>query len=106
MASQSTTIAVIALASAILAAFVPGVSDASSPVVGPVAVAGGGDHSGQGAGVAEAGIATMAVAARPNVADAKPVSDQRSRRIPIGCERTVSPLVRSAYATQVARCVT
>lgn len=106
MARQSITIALIALASAILAAFVPGISDASGSVVGQVAATGAGDHSGHGAGGAEAGTANVVIAAGPKVADAKPAAAQRSRRIPIGCERTVSPLVRSAYATQVARCVT
>lgn len=99
MARQSTTIAAIALASAILAAFVPDVSDASASVIGKAGVG----HL--GLGMAGAGSARMAVIAGPRTANVRPAG-QASRRIPVGCERLVSPLVRSAYAAQVALCVT
>lgn len=111
MAGRMATMVGLAAISAVLAAFVPGISSEARgvgptagelpgfapelpPAVHPVAV------------VAE--LIGRLPAARPQPASPSlPVpSTVRSFRVPVGCDRLVSALARSAAATQVGRCVT
>lgn len=101
MASDRRIYVTLAFASAVLAAFVPGVLDAQplatsgpAPVPQPVPVV-------QSSVI----VSPPAPAVSPGRPEAVDVSVRRTR-IPVGCERVVSPLVRSAAASQLSRCVT
>ena len=103
MVGQGRMLLGIAALSAILAAFVPGVMETRAGEVVQVQ------------SMAERPVARDAV--RADVAIDAPTSRAeqrtavvprpvRSTRVPIGCERSVSPLVRSAAASQLSRCLT
>lgn len=111
MRGQGRIVFSLAAASAILAALVPGVLDTPALATGTPAGLLAHDVA---APVVEMTAPALPVALEdptPKVAPTKHASStiagQRVRvRIPVGCERLVSPLVQSAAATQLSRCVT
>lgn len=104
MAQQLPTVAGLALVSAILACFVPGVSDASGTSASAAVTSAQGLAGAVASGEIRVAIAVIRPAIVPIPVPAS-VSSVR-RRMPVGCERAVSPLVKSAEASQIARCVT
>lgn len=127
MVREGSTLAVLALASALLASFIvplgsgavaaksdklvidavaapAGLSMAAQPEIGSSVVEGFASLS---AGMAAAIILPRRDASTTRIEKAVPVlRDGRRGRVPVGCERVISGLVRSAAASEIASCVT
>lgn len=99
MARSGRTVGLLALVSAALASVVPGVFEPSLALAPQAAV---GTLSGS---VRIGGEAGGEVSVRLAVPASVGMAFKRTR-IPVGCERLVSPLTKSAAASQIARCVT
>ena len=112
---QGRLVFALALTSAILAAVVPGVLDAPALATGvpaSVAAIGGPETRVPSAPVNQPAV--RQAAAENFVSKVFPANHgsalagkQTPRvRIPVGCERSISALVKSAAATQLSRCLT